>query len=134
MVPEVRIRSLHHPVRQFSDLSENRSKSARVRAICNHAWTWRTPSAARIRRIQQNLSGRDLARSMNHRRKFACSWNLVVHVKAAIFQASSGKTVSLAHPAARFARAFRNLRRNLQFAAVCSRGLNFYQGTRIVES
>jgi hypothetical protein len=25
--------SLHHPVRQFSDLSENRSKSARVRAI-----------------------------------------------------------------------------------------------------
>jgi hypothetical protein len=44
--------SLHHPDRQFSDLSENRSKSARVRAICNHAWTRRTPSAARIRRIQ----------------------------------------------------------------------------------
>ena len=65
----------HHPVRQFSDLSENRSKSARVRAICDHAWTRRTPSAARIRRIQQNLSGRDLARSMDHRRKFACSWN-----------------------------------------------------------
>ena len=67
--------AIHHPVRQFSDLSENRSKSARVRAICNHAWTRRTPSAARIRRIQQNLSGRDLARSMNHRRKFAGSWN-----------------------------------------------------------
>ena len=66
---------LHHPVPQFSDLSENRSKSARVRAICDHAWTQRTPSAARIRRIQQNLSGRDLARSMDHRRKFACSWN-----------------------------------------------------------
>ena len=66
---------LHHPVRQFSDFSENRSKSARVRAICDHAWTRRTPSAARIRRIQQNLSGRDLARSMDHRRKFACSWN-----------------------------------------------------------
>ena len=66
---------IHHPVRQFSDLSENRSKSARVRAICNRPWTRRTPSAARIRRIQQNLSGRDLARSMDHRRKFACSWN-----------------------------------------------------------
>ena len=37
---------LHHPVPQFSDLSENRSESARVRAICNHAWTQRTPSAA----------------------------------------------------------------------------------------
>jgi hypothetical protein len=44
------------------------------------------------------------------------------------------KTVSLAHPAARFARASRNLRRDLQFAAVRSRSLNFYQGTRIVES
>jgi hypothetical protein len=44
------------------------------------------------------------------------------------------KTVSLAHPAARFARASRNLRKDLQFAAVRSRGLNFYQGTRIVES
>ena len=33
---------LHHPVLQSSDLSENRSKSARVRAICDHAWTQRT--------------------------------------------------------------------------------------------
>ena len=65
------------PLFKFSDLSENRSKSARVRAICDHTWTQRTPSAARIRRIQQNLSGRDLARSMDHRRKFACSWNPV---------------------------------------------------------
>jgi hypothetical protein len=33
--------SLHHPVTQFSDFSENRSKSARVRAICYYAWTRR---------------------------------------------------------------------------------------------
>ena len=53
-------------------------ESLEIRAcarVCNHSWTRRTPSAARIRRIQQNLSGRDLARSMDHRRKFACSWN-----------------------------------------------------------
>jgi hypothetical protein len=33
------------------------------------------PRRPEIGRIQQNLSGRDLARSMDHRRKFACSWN-----------------------------------------------------------
>ena len=71
---------LRQTVLQFSDIPENQSKSARVRAICNHAWTRRTPSAARIRRIQQNLSGRDLARSMDHRRKrgssVAMHWEL----------------------------------------------------------
>ncbi len=62
---------LHHPIPRFSDISENRSKSARVRAIYDHAWTRRTPAVARIRRIQQNLSGRDFARSMDHRLRFA---------------------------------------------------------------
>jgi hypothetical protein len=37
-VLRVRIHPLHHSVHQFSDLSENRSKSARVRAICDRAW------------------------------------------------------------------------------------------------
>ena len=64
--------SLHISVSIFSEMSENRSISARVRAIYDHAWTRRTTPAARIRRIQQNLSGRDLARSMDHRRRFAC--------------------------------------------------------------
>jgi hypothetical protein len=35
---------LGHPVIQFSDISENCSKSARVRAICDRAWTQRTGS------------------------------------------------------------------------------------------
>jgi hypothetical protein len=39
---------LHHPVLQFSDLWENRSKSARVRAICDCAWTRRAAPAALI--------------------------------------------------------------------------------------
>jgi len=30
--------SLHHSVRHFSQFSENRSQSARVRAICDHVW------------------------------------------------------------------------------------------------
>ena len=33
---------LHHPVHQFSGVSENRLKSARVRAIFDCAWTRRT--------------------------------------------------------------------------------------------
>jgi hypothetical protein len=36
---------LHHPVPQFSDVSENRGKSARVRAICDRAWTRRAAAA-----------------------------------------------------------------------------------------
>ena len=42
-------------------------RNERACAICDHAWTQRTPSAALIRRIQQNLSGRDSARSADHR-------------------------------------------------------------------
>jgi hypothetical protein len=38
--------SLHHSVRWFSYLSENRSKNARVRAIRDHAWTRRASPAA----------------------------------------------------------------------------------------
>jgi hypothetical protein len=34
--------------------------------------TYQGETRPRIRRIQQNLSRRDLARSMDHRRKFAC--------------------------------------------------------------
>ena len=43
---EFKSRLDHRPVPRFSDILENRSKSARVRAICDHAWTRRTPSAA----------------------------------------------------------------------------------------
>jgi len=49
--------SLHHPVSQFSDLSENRSKSARVRAICDHAWTQRTPSAPEFAESSRTYPG-----------------------------------------------------------------------------
>ena len=58
-VPGVRIHPLHHPVPQFSHVSENRSKSARVGAICDRAWTQRTSPAAPIGRIQQDLSALD---------------------------------------------------------------------------
>src|SRR5208337_283115 len=54
---------LHISVSRFLEMSENRSKSARVRAICDHGWSRRTPPAARIGRIWRNLSGRDFARS-----------------------------------------------------------------------
>jgi hypothetical protein len=37
---------IHHPVPKVSDLSDNRSKSARLRAICNCAWTRRAAPAA----------------------------------------------------------------------------------------
>jgi hypothetical protein len=62
---------LHISVSRVSDISENHSKSARARAICNRTRTQRARSAARIRRIRQNLSGRDFARSVDHRREFA---------------------------------------------------------------
>jgi hypothetical protein len=58
----------------FQTLGESREIRA-CTAIRDHAWTRRTPSAARIRTIQQNLSGRDLARSMDHRPKSACRSN-----------------------------------------------------------
>ena len=49
------------------------SKEKRARAIRDHAWTRRTPPAARIARIPQNLSGRDFARSAEPRRVVACA-------------------------------------------------------------
>jgi hypothetical protein len=61
---------LHHPVPQFSDLSENRSKSARVRAIFDCAWTRRTALAALFAGVKPKLSARDFARSMNIRSSF----------------------------------------------------------------
>ena len=64
--------SLHTSVFRVSDMAENRSQSARVRAICDHARTRRTPPGRRIARIWQNLSGRDFARSADHRFRFAC--------------------------------------------------------------
>ncbi len=63
--------AIHISVSRFLEMSENRSKSAPVRAICDRAWTRRTPETAGIARIGQNLSGRDFARSMEIRRKFA---------------------------------------------------------------
>ncbi len=58
-------------VSRFLEMSENRSKSARVRAICAHARTRRTSLAALIDGNRQNLSGRDFARSVDHRLIFA---------------------------------------------------------------
>ena len=49
---------------RFSYLSENRSKSARARAICDHGWTRRTSPEALIGRIRRNLSGREIGRSI----------------------------------------------------------------------
>ncbi len=57
-------------VSRFLEMSENRSKSARVRAICDRARTRRAPWSALIARIWQNLSGRDFARSADHRDRF----------------------------------------------------------------
>ena len=67
---------LHTSVSRVSEMAENRSKSARVRAIYDHAWTRRTPPAARIARIRQNLSARDFAGSMEIRRIFAIQFRL----------------------------------------------------------
>ena len=58
---------LHHPASKFSDISENRSKSARVRAICDEAWTRRAVPGAPIRGMRQDLSAIDIARSMHIR-------------------------------------------------------------------
>jgi hypothetical protein len=62
---------LHHPVSKFSDISENPSKSARVRAICDCGMDAENALGGPNPQSLQNLSGRDLARSMDHRRKFA---------------------------------------------------------------
>ena len=45
-VATVQIRPLRHPAAQVLDISENRSKSVRVRAICDHVWTQRAAAAA----------------------------------------------------------------------------------------
>ena len=56
---------------RVSDIAEDRSKSARVRAICAHVRTRRISASAKIPRIWRNLSGRDLPRSADHRLRFA---------------------------------------------------------------
>jgi hypothetical protein len=58
-----------------SDSAKNRSKSARVRAICAHARTQRIGASAKIAQIWRNLSGRDLPRSADHRHAFAAEEN-----------------------------------------------------------
>jgi hypothetical protein len=58
------------PVRQFLYFSENRSKSARVRAICDYAWTRRTSFTALLAGIKRKLSARDF-RSTKIRSNFA---------------------------------------------------------------
>ena len=65
---------LHHSVSRVSDIAENRSKSARVRAICDRARTRRTSLSGTIRQIGQFLSGRDFVRSADHRVPFACDF------------------------------------------------------------
>src|SRR5712692_4310740 len=69
-------------------MSENRSKSARVRAICDHARTRRASPADRIARIRHNLSARDFARSMNVRQKFALAVPLEIADRRATFTES----------------------------------------------
>jgi hypothetical protein len=64
---------IHHPVSRVLDISENCSKSTRVRAIRDHTWTRRTHPAPLIARNRRNLSGRDLPRSADHRLRFAPS-------------------------------------------------------------
>jgi hypothetical protein len=54
---------LHHPVYRYSDISENRSKFARVRAICDRWRTWRAALFQRFAESGQFLSRRDLSRS-----------------------------------------------------------------------
>ena len=49
----------------------NRSKSARVRAICDQAWTQRTAEASAVGEIPQNLSARHSAGSMEVRPNIA---------------------------------------------------------------
>ena len=68
---------LHHPVSRFADIADNRSKSARVRAISDDARTQRISAPANIARIWRILSPRDLPRSADHRHSFACIPRLV---------------------------------------------------------
>jgi hypothetical protein len=52
---------------KISDISENRFKSARVRAICDHAGPRERVSPRQLAQTGQLLSRRDLPRSMAHR-------------------------------------------------------------------
>ena len=51
--------------------SQRIARNPRVRANFDHTWTRRMPPAAQILKIGQNLSGRDFARSADHRHRFA---------------------------------------------------------------
>ena len=62
---------LHISVSGSADIAEIRSKSARVRAICDRARTQRASLSGRSARIGQFLSPRDLPRSADHRHAFA---------------------------------------------------------------
>ena len=58
---------LHTSVSRSSHIAENRSKSARVRAIREHVWSQRTPPAARFAGIRPNLSAPDFGGSICRR-------------------------------------------------------------------
>ena len=62
---------LHHLVSRSADIAENRSKSARVRAICDRARTQRAALFLQFAESGQFLSRRDLPRSADHRHTFA---------------------------------------------------------------
>jgi hypothetical protein len=62
---------LHISVSRFLEMSENRSKSARVRAIRDRARTRRMRHVAQVAQIERNLSRRDFARSVDPRFRFA---------------------------------------------------------------
>jgi hypothetical protein len=64
---------LHTLVSKFSDITENQSKSARVRAICDEVWTRRATAAGLIGEILQNLSAVDSSGSTDVRWEFARS-------------------------------------------------------------
>jgi hypothetical protein len=64
---------IHISVSRVADIAENRSKSARVRAICDRWRTRRAALKAAIQQIGQFLSRRDLPRSAEHRLPFAKS-------------------------------------------------------------
>ena len=61
---EFKSRLDHHSVHPFLHFLENRSKSARMRAICDCAWTQRTSLAALFAGIKRKLSARDFVRSI----------------------------------------------------------------------
>ena len=62
---------LHTRVSRSADIAENRSKSARVRAICDRARTRRAALYQRFAKSGQFLSRRDFASSVDHRPMFA---------------------------------------------------------------